>query len=306
MVFYRQADEIQVKFWVVQRFYPKGNQYHLIYKSPQLGPNNYSQYIQSMLKKFLFAFSLLLQVSLFAQLPDGSAAPDFTLTDYDGTEHNLYSYLEDGKTVILEVFAAHCSACWNFHQTNRLKNLYNAYGPEGTDELMVLALEHDQWNNHNAFIGDGPPWVTQGNWLEGTPFPIFDVEDPDRSVFEDYNITGYPMVFKICPDGITERIFTWEEEEVIYEKVVECQAALSVNEVLDLGAIYFDRPSRSLIIDKFEGVQSVRVMTITGQVIQAIQSVGSPSIAIDQMTAGIYFFEIRTEFGSVVRKFYLD
>ncbi len=62
----------------------------------------------------------------------------------------------------------------------------------------------------------------------GTPFPIFDVEDPDRGVFEDYNITGYPIVFKICPDGIVERIFTSEIETQIYEKVQECQAALSI------------------------------------------------------------------------------
>jgi len=249
---------------------------------------------------------MLVQVSVYGQLPDGSMAPDFTLTDYNGNEHHLYSYLEEGKTVILEVFAAHCSNCWNYHQTNRLKNLYNAYGPEGTNELTVLALEHDQWNNHNAFIGDGPPWVTQGNWLEETPFPIFDVEDPDRGVFEDYNITGYPIVFKICPDGLTERIFTSETVEVVYEKVQECQAALSVNEASDLGTINFDPLSSTLKIDKFQDVLSVRVLSLTGQVVQNIPSIGSPAITIDRMPPGIYIFEIRTEYGSVVRKFYLD
>ena len=30
----------------------------------------------------------------FAQLPDGSIAPDFTATDINGVEHNLYSYLD--------------------------------------------------------------------------------------------------------------------------------------------------------------------------------------------------------------------
>ncbi len=171
---------------------------------------------------------------------------------------------------------------------------------------MVLALEHDQWNLHAAFIGDGPPWVTQGNWLEGTPFPIFNVEDPDRGVFEDYNITGYPMVFKICPDGIAERIFTSEAEEVVYEKVQECQSALSIEEDVDLGAIYFDPFSYSLNVDKYQDIRSVRVFSITGQVVQTINAVASPVIAIDQRAAGIYFFEIRTDYGSVVRKFYLN
>lgn len=259
-----------------------------------------------MLKKILVAFLLLFQISVFGQLPDGSTAPDFTLTDYYGTDHHLYSYLNSGKTVILEIFAAHCPSCWSYHQTNRLKNLYNAYGPDGTNELTVLALEHDQWNGHDEFIGIGPPWVTQGNWLEGTPFPIFDVEDPDRGVFNDYNVTGYPIVYKICPDGILERIFTSETEEQVYEKVQECQAILSVNENLDLGAIYFDSHSGNLKIDRYQKVKSVRVMTITGQVVQTINAISSPAIPIDQLTSGIYFFQIQTEYGSTVRKFYLD
>ena len=207
----------------------------------------------------LMSFSLIAN----AQLPDGSIAPNFTLTDYEGIEHTLYDYLDEGKTVIIEVFAAHCPSCWSYHQTNRLKNLYNNYGPESADELMVLALEHDQWNNHNAFKGDGPPWVTQGNWLEGTPYPIFDVEDPDRGVFDDYDVIGYPLIFKVCPDRISERIFTYELEAEIYEKVGECQAALSTNEEVDLGSIYFDANTGVLNIQKHEDLVRVTVFAIT-------------------------------------------
>src|SRR6056297_431641 len=212
-----------------------------------------------MLRKLLLLFSVLLHVGTYGQLADGSTAPDFTLTDYYGTEHNLYDYLDAGKTAIVEIFAAHCPACWNYHQTNRLKNLYNAYGPDGTNELVVLALEHDQWNNHNAFIGDGPPWVTQGNWLEGTPFPIFDVEDPDRGVFDDYNVSGYPVVYKICPDRILERIFTSETEAQVYEKVQQCQA-VSINENEELGEIYFNQASRNLNIELYQKVEAVNIM----------------------------------------------
>jgi len=258
-----------------------------------------------MLKKLLISFSLLAHLSSSAQLPDGSTAPDFTLTDYYGTEHNLYSYLDAGKTVILEVFAAHCPTCWNYHQTNRLKNLYNAYGPDGTNELMVLALEYDQWNNHNAFIGDGPAWVTQGNWLEGTPFPIFNVEDPDRGVFNDYNISGYPVIHKICPNRITERIFTNQTEAQVYEKVQQCQV-LSIGDNDDLGAIYFDSSSGNLNIEAYHKINSLSIMTVNGQVVQTINSIDSPAIPINQMNAGIYLIYIKTDNGLVVRRFFLD
>ncbi|HKL03068.1 MAG TPA: T9SS type A sorting domain-containing protein, partial [Cryomorphaceae bacterium] len=201
---------------------------------------------------------------------------------------------------------AHCPACWNYHQTNRLKNIYNAYGPDGTNELMVLALEHDQWNGHNAFIGDGDPWVTQGNWLDGTPFPIFNVEDPDRGVFDDYNVTGYPVVYKICPDRILERVFTSETETQLYEKVQECQSALSVYEQQDLGDIYYNQASRSLKIDRYEKVKSVRVMAITGQIVQTIDASGSPDIPIHSLNRGIYIFQIMTEDGSIVKRFFVE
>lgn len=259
-----------------------------------------------MLKKVFIAFLLFVQIGVYGQLPDGSTAPDFTLTDYYGTEHNLYSHLENGKTVILEIFAAHCPACWNYHQTNTLKNLYTDYGPDGTNELMVLALEHDQWNGPDEFMGIGPPWVTQGNWLEGTPFPIFDVEDPDRGVFDDYNVTGYPVVYKICPDGITERIFTNETEAQVYEKVLECQAALSIEDYQDLGAITFNSRSRNLNIDRYQKVNTVRIMSITGQIVQTINSIGSPAIAINPLTKGIYLFEIQTDYGRVVKRFFVN
>ena len=38
----------------------------------------------------------------FAQLPSGSTAPDFTITDINNvTEHNLYDILDEGRAVLL-------------------------------------------------------------------------------------------------------------------------------------------------------------------------------------------------------------
>ena len=56
-----------------------------------------------MKSNLLIALVVLLSFSnAQAQLPNGSIAPDFTLVDLNGTEHNLYSYLDDGKTVFLD------------------------------------------------------------------------------------------------------------------------------------------------------------------------------------------------------------
>lgn len=259
-----------------------------------------------LVKNFLSIIIILFTFTAYGQLEDGSIAPDFTLTDFYGTEHTLYDYLDEGKTVFVEIFAAHCTSCWSYHQTDILKNIYNQYGPDGSDELMVLALEHDDWNGHDEFKGIGDPWNTAGNWLDGTPYPLFNVEGADRIVFEEYNVNWYPVIYKVCPDRLTERVFQSWDEETLYEKVQQCQKALSVEEPKELGEIYFDNTSGNLVIQKFEDIQLIRVLNLRGQVLQSIQTVSSSIIPIDNLSQGIYLFEIRSRNTVLTRKFYID
>ena len=59
-----------------------------------------------------------------AQLADGSIAPDWTLTDVNGTAHNLYSYLDGSYTVFLDFSAVWCGPCWSYHTSGALEDLY--------------------------------------------------------------------------------------------------------------------------------------------------------------------------------------
>ena len=258
------------------------------------------------MKKLVLLFVFMLNINVYAQLPNGSVAPDFTLTDYYGTTHNLYSYLNTGKTVFIEIFAAHCPVCWSYHQTNTMKNLYNNYGPNGTNELLVLALEHDQWNDSNAFIGNGPAWVTQGNWLDGTPFPIFDVEDPNRGVFNDYNVTFYPVVYKICPNKIVERVMTSETFAQLYQKVQDCQTTMSITEIINKDQIYINQDSKMLIVGEYQQVKSIAIINLQGQVITTISPIKSAAISISDLSTGVYIFEMQAEDGLVYKKFYVN
>lgn len=128
-------------------------------------------------------------------LNDNAIAPDFTVNDINGVSHTLYDYLDDGKMVILDFSATWCPPCWSYHQSNVLKDIYNTYGPPGTDEVMVLFVEADPSTPVSALYGTGN---TQGDWVTGTPYPIID--DGNGSLNSAYQISFFPTLYAVCSD----------------------------------------------------------------------------------------------------------
>ena len=162
-----------------------------------------------MKKNLLIAIVALFSFSnAQAQLPDGSLAPDWTLTDLNGTSHNLYTYLDNGYTVFIDFSATWCGPCWGYHISGALENLYVDHGPAGmpnvspttTDDVMVFFIEGDESTLAALQGGAG----SQGDWITGTPYPILPTYAGTNStqVTSDYEIGYWPTVYKICPDRI--------------------------------------------------------------------------------------------------------
>lgn len=140
------------------------------------------------------ACAFLISTSAFAQLADGSTVPDFTANDINGNSHSLYAdYLDQGMPVIIDVSATWCGPCWSFHNGHALKDLYMVYGPGGSNEIGVLFIEGDGNTGLAELQGTGN---TQGNWIEGTPYPIID----NANVAQVLQTPYYPIVYGVCPD----------------------------------------------------------------------------------------------------------
>jgi hypothetical protein len=153
------------------------------------------------MKKITLFFALvLLSFQSNAQIADGSVAPDFTVTDINGVSHTLSTYLAAGKTVVMDVSATWCGPCWNLHNAKALEDLTIAYGPEGSDEVVVLFIEGDAATTAADLNGTGTN--TQGNWVAGTNYPIID----GSNVGSLYQITYFPTVFRICPNGLVYEV----------------------------------------------------------------------------------------------------
>jgi thiol-disulfide isomerase/thioredoxin len=152
--------------------------------------------------KHLYMLFAVLTISstALAQLPSGSIAPDFTATDIDGVEHNLYNLLDEGYQVILDFSATWCGPCWGYHEDGILEDLYEMYGPDGTNEIRVFYLESDDNTTDADLNGTGAN--TQGDWVTGTTYPII---DNAANIFNSYSNTYYPTIYTVCPNrNLTE------------------------------------------------------------------------------------------------------
>lgn len=171
---------------------------------------------------FVFtAFILFLNFKSDGQLPWGSIAPDFTLSQIPancnpngqwGPQYNLYSELNGGKNVIIDFSSTYCSFCWNYHQTHTLEKLYNQYGPQGNNTLNVFYIETDPNNDLQCLCGGNPcNSGTFGDWTVGTTYPIF---SPNGTICEqivniDYEVPSMPTYYAINAQHKT----VWEVEK---------------------------------------------------------------------------------------------
>lgn len=187
------------------------------------------------MKKILLSGMLFLGLGANAQLADGSIAPDFTLTDINGTSHNLYSYLDAGYTVFIDVSATWCGPCWNYHTTNALEDLWVAHGPSGgtnvsggtTDDVIVIFIEGDGSTTSADLNGTGSN--TQGDWVTGVSHPIIDPASAEATAFNnDYAIAYYPTIYKICT---SRQIYEAGQSTAanLYAGVADCPVASGVN-----------------------------------------------------------------------------
>lgn len=218
-----------------------------------------------MKKQLLIASMALSSMGAMAQLPDNSFCPDWTGTDLDGVSHNLYSLLDSGYTVFIDVSATWCGPCWNYHNTNALENLYDNYGPGSAENAVrVFMIEGDGSTNMSDLQGN--TGESQGDWITGTPYPIID----DASIGNLLEITYFPTIYMVCPNRIITEIGQ-ESTSSLWNAVGDCASAVNPNDGLLLPAQTSIKSCSGANVDLVAHLQNLGTDPMTSATIEARQ-----------------------------------
>lgn len=170
----------------------------------------------TLMIKRIITFLIILHSSIIAQ-----NAPNLELIDLDGVTHNLYDYLDEGKSVLLDFFIVNCIPCEE--GAGYQDALYENYGPEGTDQLQIISLE--VYNNSNSIVQE-----TTTNW--GITNPVVNID----AIPEAYIpfVPFYPTYIMVCPNRSMTIISDFDHPHTILEWEIamnNCNYGLSYTDV---------------------------------------------------------------------------
>lgn len=262
------------------------------------------------MKKFLlFGAALSLGLAASAQLDNynnGDVVDDFTVTDVEGTVHNLYDYTASGKYVVLDFFFDTCGPCQV--TTPIFNEFHEKYGCNEGDIIMI------SMNNGS----DSDAEVIAFEETFGGNFSHADAVSTDGGagdVDSNFGVAAYPTFVMIDPSNVilNEDIYpianvgTFETEIPDGANVNELACIVSVNDIdvrnSALNPLYPNPTSGDLTLSLdllTSGLTNITVVNLIGEEVlvlgNEVFNAGRTikDYDVSDLNAGIYFVQVNS------------
>lgn len=137
---------------------------------------------------FVIIAMVLIQNRIYSQ----SVAQDWTKTDCDGTEYNLYSELDNGKIVLMDFVMMGCASC--ITASTYLQQIYEDYQVSHPGKVLVLSMAYVDYYTCNQMA------IWKGTY--GFSFPIITKCASDVSY---YGGMGMPTIAVV--GGVDHKVY---------------------------------------------------------------------------------------------------
>ncbi len=153
-----------------------------------------------MKKQILLLFTFVLSALYLSAQPIavGTTAPDFSLTNVDGTTVSLSDYAnEKGVMVIFS-----CNPCpYVIAYEDRMIALHNEFAPQGYPVVFINPNDAEQQP------ADSMEEMKKRAQDKNYPFPY--LKDEDQSVYQAYGATRTPEIFLLKNNGNGDFVVTY-------------------------------------------------------------------------------------------------
>ena len=161
------------------------------------------------MNRILFVLCLFLPSFINAQVQGIEdtyyKVPDITLTDIDGTDHNLYTLLDEGKYVLIDLYTTWCQPCRD--NAPIVEAWYEEHGPNGDGTVVMWNVECD---DNGTNLQDVLDWIEE--------FSVTSVNFEENDFFwslDEFPYNSYPSYFMICPDRYYGKVVGYQDDLII-------------------------------------------------------------------------------------------
>ncbi|OFY87233.1 MAG: hypothetical protein A3F72_17180 [Bacteroidetes bacterium RIFCSPLOWO2_12_FULL_35_15] len=260
-----------------------------------------------MKKIYFLSILFFLSVTFTKAQTTLTTAVDFNVTDTHGNPHNLFSILNSGKYVCIDFFFTTCVPCQE--ASPHFKSAFTNFGCN-TQDVYFISID----NGDNNALVDG----YETDFLGGNSgFPaISGTEGGGNAVVTSYGIGAFPTFILIAPNKAIVEQDMWpisspaDFDTFFASHSLAHKTCLSgiTEETLTNSISVFPNPAIDNVIietSNNEKVNTLKVYDVLGKLLINKKADGSErmELKVSQLDKGIYYMEITTQTGMVIKKF---